>query len=67
MEKFANYVLREKIQETRNSIIYRGHIEKEAQQFIIKLLKSRYPKENRFEVQNEKCAYFDIRILYSFG
>ena len=43
MEKFANYVLREKIHETRNSIIYRGHIEKGAQQFIIKLLKSRYP------------------------
>ncbi len=43
MEKFANYILREKIHETQNSIIYRGHKENEAQQFIIKLLRTRYP------------------------
>ena len=43
MEKFADYILREKIHETKNSIIYRGHKENEAQQFIIKLLRTRYP------------------------
>jgi serine/threonine protein kinase len=43
MEKFADYTLRKKIHETRNSIIYRGHKEDESQLFIIKLLKTIYP------------------------
>ncbi|MBN1364721.1 MAG: diguanylate cyclase [Syntrophaceae bacterium] len=43
MDKFANYILQEKIHETRNSIIYRGHKENESQTFIIKLLKTAYP------------------------
>lgn len=43
MEKFADYILREKIHETKNSIIYRGHKENEAKQCIIKLLRTKYP------------------------
>ena len=38
MEKFSDYVLQEKIHETKNSIIYRGHKKNESQSFIIKLL-----------------------------
>ena len=43
MGKFANYILHEKIRETRHSIIYRGQKEKEAESCIIKVLKVRYP------------------------
>src|SRR4030042_487655 len=43
MEKFADYILREKIHETRNSVIYRGQKENQPQSLIIKVLKTKYP------------------------
>jgi diguanylate cyclase (GGDEF)-like protein len=43
MEKFSDYILTEKIHETRNSVIYRGHRENETQPVIIKLLKTSHP------------------------
>jgi diguanylate cyclase (GGDEF)-like protein len=43
MEKFSDYILTEKIHETRNSVIYRGHKESETQPVIIKLLKTSNP------------------------
>src|SRR4030043_1843753 len=43
MEKFADYILREKIHETSNSFIYRGQKENQPQSLIIKVLKTKYP------------------------
>jgi serine/threonine protein kinase len=61
MEKFANYILREKIHETRNSIIYRGHKENESQPLIIKLLKTMYPTPS--EVARFKQEYELVKKL----
>jgi serine/threonine protein kinase len=61
MEKFADYILQEKIHETRHSIIYRGHKENEAQSFIIKLLKSKYP--NPSEIARFRQEYNLIKGL----
>ena len=63
MEKFADYILREKIHETRNSIIYRGHKENESQPFIIKLLKPKYPTPSeiaRFRQEYELIKSLDL-------
>jgi len=43
METFADYILTEKIHETRNSVIYRGHKKNEGEPLIIKLLKTVNP------------------------
>jgi hypothetical protein len=43
MEKFAGYILAEKIHETRHSVIYRGHKENDNVSVIIKALKTKYP------------------------
>jgi histidine kinase len=43
MEAFSQYVLGEKIHESRNSTIYRGHKEYESRHVIIKVLKTKYP------------------------
>ncbi|MBN1364546.1 MAG: diguanylate cyclase [Syntrophaceae bacterium] len=61
MEKFADYILREKIHETRNSVIYRGHKEKETQPFIIKLLKTAYPTPS--EIARFKQEYNLVRKI----
>ncbi len=66
MEKFANYVLQEKIHETRNSIIYRGHKENESQPFIIKLLKTVYPTPSeiaRFKQEYNLVKKLDIKNI----
>jgi diguanylate cyclase (GGDEF)-like protein len=63
MEKFGNYVLQEKIHETRNSIIYRGHKENESQPFIVKLLKTKYPSPSeiaRFRQEYELIKGLDL-------
>ena len=63
MEKFGNYILQEKIHETRNSIIYRGHKENESQSFIIKLLKTMYPTPSeiaRFRQEYKLIKGLDI-------
>ncbi|MBU1171000.1 MAG: diguanylate cyclase [Proteobacteria bacterium] len=62
MEKFANYIIREKINETRNSIIYRGCKENEPQR-IIKLLKTIYPTASeiaRFKQEFELIKHIDL-------
>jgi len=64
MKKFANYILREKIYETRNSIIYRGYKENESQSFIIKLLKTMYPTPSeiaRFRQEYELIKGLDLK------
>ena len=61
MEKFSNYVLQEKIHETRNSIIYRGHQENETRPLIIKLLKTAYPTPS--EIARFKQEYNLVREL----
>ncbi|MBN1363622.1 MAG: diguanylate cyclase [Syntrophaceae bacterium] len=66
MEKFADYILQEKINETRNSIIYRGHKENEAQQFIIKLLRTKYPTPSeiaRFKQEYNLVKKLDIKNI----
>lgn len=40
MEKVGNYILEEKIHETRNSSVYRGHKENGSESLIIKLLRT---------------------------
>jgi diguanylate cyclase (GGDEF)-like protein len=61
MEKLGNYILQEKIHETGNSIIYRGHKENESQSFIIKLLKTKYP--NPSEIARFRQEYELIKSL----
>jgi len=66
MEKFANYILREKIHETRNSIIYRGNKENETQPLIIKLLKTAYPTPSeiaRFKQEYNLVKNLDIQNI----
>jgi diguanylate cyclase (GGDEF)-like protein len=63
MEKFGNYILQEKIHETRNSIIYRGHKENESQSFIVKQLKTKYPTPSeiaRFRQEYELIKSLDL-------
>jgi serine/threonine protein kinase len=66
MEKFADYILSEKIHETRNSIIYRGHRENENQPLIIKLLKTAYPTPSeiaRFKQEYNLLKTLDIQNI----
>ena len=66
MEKFANYILRGKIHETRNSIIYRGNKENETQPLIIKLLKTAYPTPSeiaRFKQEYNLVKKLDIQNI----
>ncbi|MCX5848881.1 MAG: diguanylate cyclase [Deltaproteobacteria bacterium] len=66
MEKFANYILLEKINETRNSIIYRGHKENESQPVIIKILKTMYPTPSeiaRFKQEYNLVKKLDIENI----
>lgn len=61
MEKIADYILSEKIHETRNSIIYRGRKENETQPLIIKLLKTVNPTPS--EIARFKQEYTLVRKL----
>lgn len=61
MEKFANYILNEKIHETRNSVIFRGNKETEDLPLIIKLLKTTNPTSS--EVARFKQEYNLVRNL----
>lgn len=63
MEIFGNYILQEKIQETRNSIIYRGHKENDPQSCIVKVLKTKYPTESeiaRFRQEYDLIKGIDL-------
>lgn len=64
MERFGNYILQEEVQETRNSIIYRGHKENEVQPLIVKLLKTVNPTSSkiaRFRQEYELIKGCDIK------
>lgn len=61
MNQFADYILREKIQETRNSIIYRGNKKNEQQPLIIKILKTSNPTPA--EIARFKQEYDLVRKL----
>ncbi|MBN1365669.1 MAG: diguanylate cyclase [Syntrophaceae bacterium] len=61
MEKFADYILREQIHETRSSVIYRGNKENESRSFVIKLLKTMYPTPS--EIAQFKQEYELIKSL----
>jgi diguanylate cyclase (GGDEF)-like protein len=61
MEIFSDYILDEKIHETRSSIIYRGHKQNEPQPVIIKLLKTAYPTPS--EIARFKQEYNLVRSL----
>ena len=66
MEKFADYILQEKLQETRNSIVYRGHKENENRPFIIKVLKTAYPTPSeiaRFKQEYNLVKELDIQNI----
>jgi predicted ATPase/serine phosphatase RsbU (regulator of sigma subunit)/tRNA A-37 threonylcarbamoyl transferase component Bud32 len=43
MKTISPYVLDEKIHESRNSLVYRGHKENESKNVIIKVLRTQYP------------------------
>jgi len=61
MEKFANYILSEKIHETRNSVIFRGYKETEGLPLIIKLLKTINPTSS--EIARFKQEYNLVKSL----
>ncbi|ESP62875.1 hypothetical protein SMITH_77 [Smithella sp. ME-1] len=61
MEKFADYILNEKLHETRNSIVYRGHKENETRPLIIKVLKTAYPTPS--EIARFKQEYNLVKEL----
>jgi PAS domain S-box-containing protein len=64
VEKLGNYILREKILEIRNSIIYRGHKENESRPVIIKLLKAIHPTPSeiaRFRQEYELIKSCDVK------
>jgi len=66
MDKFADYVLKEKIHETRKSIIYRGHKENETQPLIIKLLKTTNPTPAeiaRFKQEYDLVKKLDVQNI----
>lgn len=54
MENFANYILHERIRETRNSLIYRGQKASDSHSLIIKILKTRYPTPSEVATFNQE-------------
>lgn len=65
MEKLGSYIFKEKIHETRNSIIYRGHKENESQSLIIKFLKTVNPTPS--EIARFRQEYELIKGLHLEG
>ncbi|MBN1365182.1 MAG: AAA family ATPase [Syntrophaceae bacterium] len=64
MEKLGDYILHEKIQDTRNSNVYRGHKENETHPLIIKQLKTRHPSPSeiaQFRQEYEQIKGLDIK------
>ena len=55
MKRFADYILTEKIDETRNSVIYRGHRENDLSKAIIKVLKTTYPTASEIARFRHEC------------
>src|SRR4030042_5952470 len=63
MEKISNYIIRQKIHETRKSIVYRGNKEHDANTVIIKVLKARHPTPSelaRFRQEYNLVKNLDI-------
>jgi len=64
MEKVGNYILKEKVHETRNSSVYRGHKENSPESFIVKLLKTTHatPSEiAQFRQEYELIKSLDMK------
>jgi diguanylate cyclase (GGDEF)-like protein len=61
MEKFANYILREKIDQSRRSIVYRGNKDGDTRSYVIKVLKTKDPSPS--EIARFKQEYELIRSL----
>lgn len=70
MKNIGDYILQEKIHETRTSAIYRGHKKNETRSFIIKLLKTTHatPSEiARFRQEYELIKNLDVKgIIKTF-
>lgn len=70
MEKIGHYILQEKLLETKNSTIYRGHKKNESQSVMIRLLKTIHatPSEiARFRQEYELIKNLDVKgILKTF-
>ena len=63
MEKFANYILQERIHETRHSVVYRGKKEDEDKSVIIKVFKTKDPTPSeiaRFRQEYNLVKNLDI-------
>jgi predicted ATPase/serine phosphatase RsbU (regulator of sigma subunit)/tRNA A-37 threonylcarbamoyl transferase component Bud32 len=61
MEKIQDYVIIEKIAETRGSLVYRGRKEDEQDTVVIKVLKTRYPSLS--EIARYKQEYELIKSI----
>ncbi|MFA6009854.1 MAG: AAA family ATPase [Desulfobacteraceae bacterium] len=65
MEEFCNYILLEKISETRHSVIWRGLKKNENQSLIIKVLKTKYPAPS--EIARFRQGYHRVKNLDTDG
>jgi len=65
MEMLSDYFLKEKINETRHSVVYRGKKDNQTQTVIIKVLKTRYPTPS--EIARFKQEYNLIKNLAMDG
>lgn len=66
MEKIGRYILREKLFESRNSTVYRGHKENETESFIVRLLKTSYatPSEMaQFRLEYDLIKNLDLKTV----
>ncbi|MBF0101714.1 MAG: AAA family ATPase [Desulfobacterales bacterium] len=63
MEKFSDYKILEKLDETRSSIVYRGQKDNDAQTVVIKVFKAKQPSSSeiaRFRQEYEIIKNLDI-------
>lgn len=65
MEEFCNYILLEKISETRHSVIWRGLKKNGDQSLIIKVLKTKYPAPS--EIARFRQGYHRVKNLDTDG
>jgi predicted ATPase/serine phosphatase RsbU (regulator of sigma subunit)/tRNA A-37 threonylcarbamoyl transferase component Bud32 len=61
MEKIQDYIITEKIAETRGSLVYRGHKEGSSRAVIIKVMKAKYPTVS--EIARFKQEYELIKSI----
>ena len=64
MDTFAGYIADEKVHESRNKIIYRGHHGDDPHRVMIKVLKTRHPSSSevaRFKQEFSELARLGLR------